>query len=134
MFKKTLKIFNQDNKNVYLIAVPLFLFLFASELNFISQLSIVIRKICFNQFQNLSICDKLHKNDTLEHEVQKIANEWNLWMNIAFIVPAIFAILYLSSITDKSKSFVNMILIATFGYILQALICVITSTKKLIRH
>lgn len=51
-------------------------------------------------------------------------------MNIAFIVPAIVAILYLSSVTDKRKSFMQMMLIAVFGYMLQALLCAIASTQE----
>jgi hypothetical protein len=116
--------------HVFLIFIPLISYLFSSEINLIAQSSLIFRKLCQSLY-NDTFCDHgIHQNKTFENNVQLLANDWLLWADVAFLVPAIFSVLYLASLTDRQSNFRTPMIVSVVGFIFQSFICVFASTQE----
>jgi hypothetical protein len=125
-----IKLFISNYNHVLTVIPALFLFLFASELSFISQNSLVLRKLCISIY-NQSLCEnEVFTNKTLENDVELLSNDWNLWLNISFTIPAIISILYLVSDADRKSNYKIFMLVSLSGFIIYSLICTIAASQK----
>ena len=131
LFKlSALKTFISSYKYVFVVFPALFLFLFASELSFISQNSLVLHKLCVSIY-NQTLCESdVFRNKSLENEVESLSNSWNLWLNISFAIPSIISIFFLVSDADRKSSYKLFMLVSLSGFILYSSMCAIAATQE----
>jgi hypothetical protein len=115
--------------NVITIFPALLLFLFASEISFISQNSLTLRKLCVSIFNQTACETFIFKNKTYENQLEILSNEWNLYYNIAFFIPAIISVLYLVSDADRKSNYKSFMLVSLAGFIIYSIICSIAATQ-----
>jgi len=118
-----------DYWSVLLIYPALFLYIFSNEINIICLYGLVYRKICLHEF-NETICNSI-KNYTHEsNHVQSISSLRLIYLNMAFLIPAIFAIIYMASIGDRRLNYRAPLLVSLVGSLFQALICVFSVEQE----
>lgn len=108
--------------SVFLICPALFSYIFSNEVNIISLYGLVYRKLCLSKF-NQTICDNIHDYKNYSNEIQEISSQKMIYLNISFLIPAIFSIIQLASIGDRKLNYQLPLLVSVIGSIGQSLIC-----------
>jgi hypothetical protein len=104
-----------------LICPALFVYIFSNDIDIISLSSLIYRKLCLNEF-NESICDSVRNNTALSIRLQETTSEKMIWLNVAFLVPAIFSIVRLASVADRKLNYEMPLIISLIGSLAQAFI------------
>ncbi|RNA40230.1 putative leucine--tRNA mitochondrial [Brachionus plicatilis] len=120
-FKTEFNFIILDYRYALLICPALFLYIFSNDINIIALYGLIYRKICLNQF-NETICNSLKDYPAFSNIVQEKSSHKNIELNVAFLVPAIFAIIQLASIGDRRRNYQIPLIIALIGSLGQAFI------------
>ena len=108
---------------VLLIYPALFLYIFSTELNLISQHGLIYRKLCLNDY-NETVCNSIHNFTNASHHVQEQTSEKLVIFNVAFLMPAIFSIIHLASWADRRLDYEIPLLVSLVGSLGQSFICI----------
>lgn len=106
---------------VLLICPALFLFIFSNELNIIGLNGLVYRKQCLESY-NTTVCNDIHSYPAASVIVQELSSQKQMELNIAFIIPAIFAIVHFSGMADRRLNYQMPLLVSVVGSVTNTLI------------
>lgn len=118
-----IKILLVDYWAVLLICPALFLFIFSNELNIIGLNGLVYRKQCLDSY-NTTVCNQIHSYPSASVQVQELSSQRQMELNIAFIIPAIFAIIHFSGMADRRLNYQMPLLVSVVGSLANTLILV----------
>lgn len=104
-----------------LICPALFLYVFSNDINLIALNGLIYRKACINQF-NLTVCNSIKKFSAFSTLVQEESTQKMLYLNIAFLLPAIFAIIHMASIGDRRLNYQLPLLVSLLGSLGQSFV------------
>jgi hypothetical protein len=104
-----------------LICPALFVYIFSNDIDIISLNSLIYRKLCLNEF-NESVCDSVRNNTIVSNRLQEATSEKMIWLNVAFLIPAIFSIVRLASVADRKLNYEMPLVISLIGSLAQAFI------------
>lgn len=122
-FKSKLSSFLEDYWEVVLIYPALFVYIFSNDINLINLQSLVYRKLCLNEYNEV-ICDSLRNYTNASNNVQEMTSEKMIYMNVAFLIPAIVAIVHMASIADRRLNYEIPLIVSLAGSLAQSLICI----------
>jgi hypothetical protein len=105
---------------VLLICPALFLFIFSNELNIIGLNALVYRKQCLASF-NTTICNNINSYPNASVVVQELSSEKQMELNIAFIIPALFAVVHFSGMADRRLNYQMPLLVSVVGSVINTL-------------
>ncbi|CAF0843314.1 unnamed protein product [Brachionus calyciflorus] len=106
-----------------LICPALLVYIFSNDINIIALYGLIYRKICLHNF-NETICNSLQNFTNYSILVQEISSHKNIELNVAFLVPAIFAIIQLASIGDRRRNYQLPLIVSLIGSLGQAFILI----------
>ncbi|XP_060069060.1 proton-coupled folate transporter-like [Ylistrum balloti] len=109
----------------------LFLYMFASFLEFPVLQDLIYTRVCLEKFPNSSyICDNLSNNTMKEEEysVQKEASSWIMYYNVAYTIPAVITVtLFLGPWGDRLGRKIPLMLTIIGNLLLTACNLIVTS-------
>ena len=118
--RKSIKLLLVDYWVVFLICPALFLFILSNELNIIGLNSLVYRKLCLDDF-NATICNHIHQYANESLTIQEKSSQTQMYLNISFIIPALFAIIHFSGMADKRLNYQIPLLVSVIGSLINTL-------------
>ena len=112
-----------EYSRVLLTCPLLFLYIFSNDINIISLNGLVYRKICLRDF-NETICDHVRNSSAnVSAYLQESASQQMIYLNMAFLIPAIFSIIHLASLGDRSLNYRTPLIVSVVGSIAQSMVC-----------
>jgi hypothetical protein len=118
-----------DYWRALLICPALFIYIYSNDINIISLNSLVLRKLCLHEY-NQTICDSLRNFTTYSNLIQEATSQHMIWLNIAFLVPAIFAIIHLANVADRKLNYELPLMVSLGGSLIQAFINIFTTDSN----
>jgi hypothetical protein len=116
---------------VFLICPALFTYIFSNDINIISLNSLVYRKICLQRF-NATVCNSIRNvSSNYSTLVQTESTQKMIYLNMAFLIPAILSIIQLASIGDRTLNYKVPLLVSIVGSIGQAVICYVAVEQSI---
>lgn len=112
-----------DYWQVLLILPALSGYVYSNDINLIAQQSLVYRKICLHEF-SLKICDSPESNSTVSNRVHELTSTMQIYLNIAFMAPAILSIVHLFSLADRHLNYELPLIVSLVGSLIQTVMCV----------
>ena len=108
---------------VFLICPALFAYIFSNDISIISLNSLVYRKTCLNNF-NETVCNNIRNYSTsISTLVQEDSTQKMIYLNMAFLIPAILSIVQLASLGDRKLNYKIPLLVSIVGSIAHAIAC-----------
>lgn len=123
--KKLFHYILKENLIAILICPALFLFTCSNEINLIGLNGLIFHKICLNKY-NVSICDNLKNYSNYSINIQEIVSNKLLVANIAFLLPAILAIVHFAGTADRKLSYQTPLIVSIVGSLIQTTLCLIS--------
>ena len=116
---------------VLLICPALFTYIFSNDINIISLNSLVYRKICLQEF-NATVCNNIRNfSSNYSTLVQTESTQKMIYLNMAFLLPAILSIIQLASIGDRTLNYKVPLVVSVVGSIGQAVICYVAVEQSI---
>jgi len=116
---------------VFLICPALFTYIFSNDINIISLNSLVYRKICLQEF-NETVCNNIRNfSSNFSTLVQTESTQKMIYLNMAFLLPAILSIIQLASIGDRTLNYKVPLVVSVVGSIGQAVICYVAVEQSI---